>query len=363
MKIALLGARNSVHITRWANALVARGHEVHLFTLHDGGDPIDRRVSVYRIPGAAPAGYILSTPHLKKLLSEVRPRLLHAHYASGYGTLGRLSGFHPYILSVWGSDVYEFATRSLFHREWLRGNLRAADRVCSTSHAMAKQTKAVFPKIKHIAITPFGIDTQQFKPIAKKKKRKYITIGTVKSLEHKYGVDILIRTYAKAVEIIRQSHSAIASRLRLLIIGGGSKRAELEALTQELGIADITTFRGRVAHVEVPNHLNQLDIYLALSRSESFGVAVLEASACEIPVIVSDVGGLPEVVKNGITGFVVRRESIDDAANALVRLVLDEDLRGELGKKGREYVQKYFSWEASIGKMEEVYYSVINKNS
>ena len=92
---------------------------------------------------------------------------------------------------------------------------------------------------------------------------------------------------------------------------------------------------GPVPHEKVPDILGQLDIYVAASRWESFGVAVLEAAACGLPVVVSDVGGLPEVVEHGITGFVVRREDPGSVADALIRLVSSGELRRRMGDAAR----------------------------
>ena len=108
LKIALLAGISSIHTTRWANALAERGYDIHLLTQHRGGDVVSANVKLHYLPFQGNKGYFLNVPFLRVLLRKLKPDLLHTHYASGYGTLGRLSGFHPYLLSVWGSEVCDF---------------------------------------------------------------------------------------------------------------------------------------------------------------------------------------------------------------------------------------------------------------
>ncbi len=155
--------------------------------------------------------------------------------------------------------------------------------------------------------------------------------------------------------------AALPQPCRLLIVGDGPQSAELEALAHQLSIAQRTQFAGAVAHAEVPAWLNRLDIYAAPSRldSESFGVAVIEASACALPVVVSDAGGLPEVVQDGETGLVVPRDDVPALQAALKRLVLDAALRQELGRRGRAHVAREYEWGHCVDVMERCYAQVV----
>lgn len=351
MKIALLAGLSSIHTVRWANAFSERGHCVHLITSHPGGpDPLHSGVTLHMLPFNAPIGYYLNTKHLKKLLDKIKPDVLNVHYASGYGTLARLSGFHPSVLSVWGSDVYDFPKTNRLCMKILRKNLLAADAVCSTSQAMAMQTRKICPELKEIHVTPFGVDTNLFKPEPKYHDPRHITIGTVKTLAPKYGIDTLLRAFAYAFEKLSSSDPGLADKMRLMVVGGGPQENELKSLAAQLKIQGRCLWTGRVPHQDVPQYLNQLDIYVALSRldSESFGVAVLEASACGLPVIVSDVGGLPEVVINGETGFVVKKEAPDEAGEAIIKLISEPNSIVTFATNGRRYVRNKFEWEENV---------------
>ena len=217
-----------------------------------------------------------------------------------------------------------------------------------------------------ISVIPFGIDCNIFSPSPSLRDENYITIGTVKTLAFKYGIDTLIRAFTILHANLEHTQPEIASKLRLIIVGGRPESGKidqtdfLKQLCFDLNIQKQVIFAGQVSHEAVPLWLNRFDIYAALSRdnSESFGVAILEASACEIPVVVSDVGGLPEVVDAGKTGFVVPHEDPKSAAKALEQLILDEDLRRKMGKAGRKRVLDQYQWKDNLSTMENLYRQV-----
>ncbi|MEO6746594.1 MAG: glycosyltransferase [Caldimonas sp.] len=362
MRIALLGPANSIHLRRWANALASRGHAVRLLSQH----PVEPRdlhpaIQAEWLPHCGTKGYLLNAPRLRASLSAWRPDVLHAHYASGYGTTAMLSGYAPCLLSVWGSDVFDFPYQGPFRAWLLRRNLRSAVALTSTSEVMAHQVRRLTPERRDIAIIPFGVDLQRFAPTGSRRPDGPLTIGIVKSLAPKYGIDLLLRAFAG----MRQDPDLRAAALafRLVIVGDGPERSALQALARTLTIEAVTTFTGAVSHDEVPGWLNGFDIYAAPSRldSESFGVAVIEASACAVPVVVTDVGGLPEVVIADRTGLIVPREDVPALQAALKRLLLDDGLRERLGSEGRRHVARTFDWEHCVDLMERCYERTLQK--
>lgn len=128
---------------------------------------------------------------------------------------------------------------------------------------------------------------------------------------------------------------------------------KLQLLAQQLGSDKQVVFTGTVKHDLVPVELEKLDIYIALTRQESFGVAVIEAQAMAKPVV-SNVHGLPEVVKHEETNFVVEPEN-PDAANAIIKLILDSKLREEIAYNAEKFVNQNFSWNACAVKMKDLY--------
>ncbi|MEN3970400.1 glycosyltransferase [Acinetobacter sp. BWR-L5] len=358
-KILLLSNANSIHTIQWAKYLTEQGMNVHVVSQQPMGADFPKNIPLSILPFQGFLGYFLNVFALKKLLKEIKPDLLNAHYASGYGTTARLVNFHPYVLSVWGSDVFEFPYRSFFHKKLLQKNLKSADVIASTSLSMASQTR-LFIDNKKIEITPFGVDLDKFSSsnFMRNSRAETICIGTVKTLKHVYGIDILLKALSIVYKDMKSEFPELSNRLKFRIVGGGIDMSELKRLAIELGIDHLTSFVGSVSHDDVPNELNQLDIYVALSRQESFGVAVVEAQAMGIPVVVSNVGGLPEVVQNGKTGFIVDSENPQQAANAIKTLILDTELRRSMSVEAKQFAHSNFSWQSCAKKMSDVYQNI-----
>ena len=349
LRILFLSSAASTHTSRWVNAIAAGGYEVHLLSLDLPQVHLDPAVRYHYLPFPPKWGYVANAPWARKLISKLKPDLVHAHYATGYGTLAALANFHPTILSVWGSDVFDFPYQSSLHRRLLKFNLARADKILSTSQVMAAETSKYTGK--PIAVTPFGIDLEQFRPqmVESVFDQNDIVIGTVKTLEEKYGIEYLIRAFS----FLKHRHPE--KSLKLLIVGGGSQETHLRRLAKDLGVDADTAFAGRVPHAEIPRYQNMLTISVTLSDNESFGVAVLEACACAKPVVVSNVGGLPEVVEDGVTGFVVEPRDPEQAADAIERLLADQELGQKMGEAGRERVRRLYDWDASVAQMLGIY--------
>lgn len=355
MRVALLSSADSIHTARWANGLVAQGLDVHLISAHNLIHELDSRVNLYILPFKAPFAYILSVFSLRKLLKKIKPDILNVHYATGYGFLANISGFKPLLISVWGSDVYVFPYKSIVHKLILKANIKAATAVASTSKAMAIKLNQICQH-SNVYITPFGIDENQFKLKKSDKKANIITIGTVKTLSHIYGIDVLIHAFSVVYNILNKPEG-----LFLEITGVGSDLQKLIDLTKELNVASQVIFHGGVQHKDVPKMLNRLDIFVALSRFESFGVSILEASSCELPVLVSDADGPSEVVIDGVTGFIVPRNDVDKTSIKLLELINNSKMRKDMGKAGREHVLTHYTWDISLQIMINAYQEISTK--
>lgn len=358
MKIVFLAPANSIHTVRWVNSLAERGHDITLLTLHGTElNHIKDGVKVIKLPFSAPLGYYANTWAAKKILRKIKPDLLHTHYASGYGTLSRFIGYSPTLLSVWGSDVFEFPYQSESNRKIITKNLQSATKIASTSYAMKVQTEKLIQPIQEISVTPFGIDLNKFKPDrnASDKSNGKLIIGMLKTMESKYGPQYLLQAIPLLLNKLEHMSSKRREEIQVLMVGRGNETEKLKSQASELGIGDIVTFVGEVPHQEVPIYLNKMDIYCAPSEQESFGVAVIEASACGVPVIVSNVGGLPEVVKDGETGYIVESKNPEQIADKLFELVVDRERRERFGVNGRKFVEEQYDWEKNVSLMEDVY--------
>jgi len=321
-------------------------------------DNLSKKVIFNLLPFSGMFGYLFNTFKLKKIIKDWRPDLIHASYASGYGLTANLLNFHPLILSAWGSDIFEFPKKSYFHRKILQMNLNNADVISSTSLVMAKEIKK-FTRNKKVIITPFGIDLNQFKKKKVFKNNENITVGTIKNLSEIYGIDILIKGFAIAYQELLESDLTLAKKMSLKIVGSGEEKKRLLTLISSLDLKHVANVKDRVKHHKVPLELEEISIFCAFSRQESFGVAVLEASASGIPVVTSNRGGLPEVVINGETGIVIEKLNPECASKAILKLVRDDAYRKILGKNGREFVNHKYNWNNSLDIINQTYTTLL----
>jgi len=357
MKICYLADANSVHTKKWCDFFKNKGYDITVISLNPGN--IDG-INIYSLgynwnelrhkSEFQKIGYLLKIGKIKKIIKKIKPDILHAHYASSYGLLGSLLNYHPFVLSVWGSDIYDFPNKNFLNRAIIKYNLSKADVILSTSKVMADEIRKYTSK--PIQITPFGVDVNFFKPETPKKIKNKITIGTIKTLEKKYGIDYLIKAFAIVDKRLNRE-----IEMELIIGGQGSQLGYLIELTKELGIEQKVTFTGFLSGKELVETYNKFDIavFPSIFDSESFGVAAVEAQACGIPVIVSNVGGLPEATQPGKSSLVVEKENVEQLADAIEKLVKNKELREEMGRAGREYVINNYSINDNLGKVDEIY--------
>lgn len=354
MKVAILGSGRSYHATRWANGLAGLGVDVLFITIHGVERPLDEAVAVYRLGGGRKYEYPIAAFRAASLLARTKPDLVHAHYATGYGVMGRLCGFRPLIVSVYGADVFDFPNRSILHHRILGSVLTGATKVLSTSHAMARQCTSTYPALPSPEVTPFGVDLDRFSPAEDREAEgEGLRVAVVKKLEPKYGIDILL----EAVHLLVSRNEI--PEISVNIVGDGQQRERLEAMAERLDIDSNVRFLGRLPNAQVPAILKSADVAAVASRSESFGVAAVEAQACGVPVIASSVGGLPEVVEDGVSGVIVQKEDPEALARALVELHEDRARLRRMGQAARDRVRKHYDWSRNLRHMVDIYRSVL----
>ncbi|MCO5260286.1 MAG: glycosyltransferase [Crocinitomicaceae bacterium] len=351
MKVLILADINSSHTKKWVEGICTSGIEVGVFSLrtptNDWVNQYDNLTIFPMKPESGilgKLGYLSQIKTVKEIVATFQPDIVHAHYATSYGLLGVKSNAKRLFISVWGSDVLEFPKKTFLHKRILKYILSKADQLFSTSRILTEETKKYTDK--SIEIIPFGIDIDQFRTLPKANNEKFI-IGTIKKLEHTYGIDRLIEVVVR----LKPKYPQIECH----IYGYGDLQQQYEEMIQKNNATDYIQLKGYIPHNEVVNALNEISIFCNLSRRESFGVAVLEALACETPVVVTKVGGLVEVVDDKKNGFICE-ESIDAIASKVEQLIIDDQLRIAMGKNGREWVVKQYNWKENLAKMLSFYH-------
>lgn len=355
MKILLIAPLNSIHTKRWVKALSSRKIKICVFGFSTPEDNYYHNLENITIESANLVElrigtfnkflYLIAIKKLFKVYKNFNPDIVHAHFASSYGLIASFLNHKPFVISVWGADVYDFPKEAYYKKYILKRNLRKAQLICSTSKVMAEETKKYTSQ--KVEVVPFGVDIEHFKPQEKKIDPKSLHFGVVKTLEKKYGIKYLIKAFKLFVDKYPQSNHT------LHIIGKGSQEEELKTLTQKLNLAKKVRFWGYIEHHNIPKYFNKMDVVIVPSilNSESFGVAAIEASACEKPVIASNVGGLPEVILDGKTGLVVEPKNVGDLFLKMDYFIHNINQIYNLGKAGRINVIKNYMWGKNVKTM------------
>lgn len=349
-KICYLADARSPLVHRWLSHAVRRGWEVHIFSVDPLSVPMEG-VTAHRIPpnrwpffSSRMMRYLSGALTVRRRIAQIRPDLVHVHYAWGYGLLGTLCTRVPLIVSIWGSDLLVTAAASHMHSRVMSFVLRRADHICATSDHL--RAEAARYTSKPIVRTPFGVDCERFRPRGRPDARIPV-LGMVKRLDQNSGVEILIRAHALL---------AAAQHPSRLLLVGETLGTRWNDLAHELGFRHLIEFRGHTDAERIHYVYNEMDIYVQPTiQTEGFGVAVLEAESSGLPVIASHLGGLPEVVQDDISGLLVSPGNVSELARTIGRLIDEPLLRKSMGEAGREFVVEHYGANRTYAIMDDLY--------
>jgi len=278
--------------------------------------------------------YFQALPYAQQLL-ETNTDYLHAHFADD-------NLCYAAILSEWTNIPFGFTAHGYDLRDAPIG-IQKLKTLANKAHSIV--TVSEFNKrlmiekyslnAEQIYVAYNGIRIELFKPEHQKNETDCIRLLNVGRLVPVKGQDVLLEAIAK---VIAKGH-----KIKLSIIGEGPSRGELESQIHKLKLHQSVELLGSKSQQEVRQHMTEADIYIMPSRAESFGVACIEAMAMELPVIVSDAGGLPEIVVNLESGMLFESENISELVEVIIELIRNTEKRIEIGKNGRERVHSKFT--------------------
>ncbi|HUV31791.1 MAG TPA: glycosyltransferase family 4 protein [Acidobacteriota bacterium] len=348
-RVVVFGWAESIHTRRWVEGMASRGFRVKLISLGGRALPGVETV-IHRRAGRR--SYLLCAGAAAREARDFGPDLVHVHYATGFGLWGLAARHAPTLVSVWGTDVEAGAPR-WFLRPLVRKVLRRAAWISATSEYLKRRAVHLVPEAaEKITVIPFGVTVGEKPPAFPADDT--IRICFMKSHRRVSGPDILLKAMAEVVTEI--------PNVRLSIAGSGRMTPHLKRLVRSCNLEDRVSFVGHLEPDEVGRFLEGHHFMVMPSRRESFGVAALEAAACGRPVIASDVGGVPEVVRHDHTGILVPAGDVDRLALAIVELSRDAQRRQRLGGAAFEFARAKYPWEKSLDMMSSLYERLIDES-
>lgn len=366
MKLCFLGDANSIHFKRWIKYFANNKHEIHGISL----EPISesdikhfKNLKLYvikklRLRLFSPLNLIFNAIWVRSLIKKIKPDILHAHFAGVSGAIGALSGFHPFVLTPWGTDVL-ILPRSKIYRPMVKFALTRADLITCDGENTRQAMVNLGINSQKIKIICFGVDVDKFKPMENKEFTKRKLFGfdskmviSLRNLKPIYDIETLI----KAIPIVLKK----MPDTKFVIAGEGEQKTYLIDLAKALNVFDAVKFIGSVPNDELPKYLNSADVYVSTSLSDSgLAASTAEAMACQLPVVITDSGGNREWVKDGENGFLVPIKSPVALAEKIIFLLKNEDIRKKFAEINRKIIEGKNNYFVEMAKVEDIYQKLI----
>ncbi|MEN6552456.1 MAG: glycosyltransferase family 4 protein [Methanobacterium sp.] len=337
-----------------AKYLAKKGHEVHVITSLDNGlvaKEVKDNFYIHRINMKKIR--LIGTAHfwvnIFLEIKKIKPDIIHIQTISIAvpGLLSKMFLKKPYIVYGRGADIY---IPDKFTKLISKIVLKNANFVIALTQDMKEAMMKIYQR--DIIVIPNGIDMERFKEISIRtshndKVKTILFVGTLRPVK---GVIYLI----EAMKIVKNEYHGA----KLLIVGDGTEGDKLRAIVKELDLEDSVSFAGQRSNNEIPKYMAESDIFVLPSLSEGFPNVILEAMAVGLPVISSKVGGIPNIIQEGINGLLVEPMNSKDIANKILILLNNEDLRKKISINNKIYVQKY-SLDTIVEKLEKIYIDAI----
>jgi len=370
--------------------LAKRGHEIHFISYAppmrlDDGRSYERihfhavDMLSYPLFEYPPYTDALASKLFQVAASE-QLDLIHVHYAIPHSVSGYLARemlkhvrYLPVVTTLHGTDI-TLVGRDPSFLPITRFGIEQSDAVTAISNYLREATHKTFCPDCEIEVIYNFIDSAYYRrtpsesvrlDLAPNGERIIVHVSTFRPIKR---ITDCIEVVARIKQLAERGSTGQSQpdrgsepqfKVKLVMCGDGPERADAEALARRLGVADCVLFVGKQPQSKVREYLSVADLLLLPSQSESFGLTALEAMACEVPVIATRVGGIPEVVEDGGCGFLFEIGDVDGMADAAFRIINDDNEREKLGKRGREIAVSRFTAEKIIPDYEALYRRVV----
>lgn len=311
-RLLLLGDARQTHITRWAEYFGHSGYEVITISLEEN-QSFAGTIITPTAPAVLPdlIRYPYAVRQVKRVIGRFEPDIINAHFLPNYGMIAAMIDRRPWILSTWGSDIMLLPQRSPFHLWRTTYVLKRASFITSDARIMSNKLIEYGCDAGRILTVPFGVDQHRFHPAEPVPGRPGPRLLSNRKLEPVYNIETVIDALAPL--------SARFADARLSIVGSGSLKKDLLDRAHASPAAGAITFIPDVVHSKVADVLRDHDIYISMSLSDTTSVSLLEAMACGIFPVVSDIPANREWIKDGTNGYLVPVRDPEALATAVSR--------------------------------------------
>lgn len=361
MKVVYFSLDYTTHDYRILSSLSETDHKVFYVRLQSGARqkehrPIPKNVEQVQWLGGRSEFHWSELPRLvidfTRLLRKIRPDLVHAGPIQDVGLITALAGFHPLLSMSWGFDLLQDADRNAFYRGATAYVLHRTDVFVSDCEATRERAIAFGVPRERTFVFPWGVDLEQFNPrqpaIQVQGQKKGFTLLCNRSWEPRYGLDVLAKAFVCVARANRKDVS-------LLLLGEGSLSKEIKHIFTHNGVSELVAYGGRIPQVNLPPYYHQADMFISPSHVDGSSVSLLEAMACGMPVLVSDIPTNREWVSDGMNGWLFPDGDYEALAAKILQVLDDQKSMRSMGKAARATIEKRADWKKNFPKLLEAY--------
>jgi glycosyltransferase involved in cell wall biosynthesis len=358
MRICYISTGTFSHIGHYLEYFKDAGHDVHFVSLSPSPQ---RSVPVYNLGIGRKYSqtqgkwkYPISMIKARKLIREIKPDIIHAHYATSGGLASLISGFHPSVLTVHGSDLIN-GVKSFVWRPLLKKIFNYTDCVNVVSQELEKIALGLGISKEKIEVLTPGVDTEKFEFVEKPQLTKTSALNMICTRRLESVFDHL--TILNALAILREENI----NFKMTFAGHGSLLGDMKQYVKSHGLSDRINFLGRIPNDDLPEVLAQNDVYLSASKWDGTSLSLLEAMASGLFPIVSDINANSAWIQNGFNGFLHKTGNADNLAGCILRLLDNPEIMQKAALYNRQIVCKKADRKTNMNRLEEIYKQLISK--
>ncbi|MFA6422450.1 MAG: glycosyltransferase family 4 protein [Candidatus Buchananbacteria bacterium] len=286
-------------------------------------------------------------------VGQIKPSVIHAIMESYAGVALFLAKYlcpqSKRILTLQSGDLdHPVKQKKFLIRFFWKLIHLTPDKITAISNFLADRAKKLGVDSAKISILPNGVDLSK----VIKNEKVPNSVLCVARLSWEKGLDYLIKAWPDVIKEV--------SDAKLVLVGEGDKRAEIEKLIADLNIGDSVELMGNLPHDQVLAEMSKSEIFVCPSLAEGLGIVFIEAQACALAVIGTKVGGIPDVIEDGVNGLLINSKSSPAISSAIIKLLKNKEFASSLSSNALETVKK-FDWKNIISEVDNIYNNYINR--
>lgn len=363
MKILYFSLGYSTHDYRFLKSISDGGHVVYFVQLEGNQRQVESRsvpenVNQVIWKGGREPFTWSKLPSLvmdfKRLLRDIKPDLVHAGPIQTCAFIAVLAGARTLLTMSWGFDLMDDV-----HKGWMwefstKYTLKRSTFFTSDANVTKDKAVAYGMNLEKTIVFPWGVDLDHFKPSNEARPQDTFTLFCNRSWEERYGMDVLARAFVK---VAQQKEN-----VDLILLNGGSQGAKLRQIFQSGGVIDRVTFGGQISQTDLPRWYHMADLYISPSHVDGSSVSLMEALACGMPCLVSDIPANKEWVFENENGWLFRDGDSDHLAEKILAAMNQREKLPEIGRASRGEAEKRADWKKNAEALMQVYRSLVQKD-